>query len=64
MPQSTILEAAGYAAWFSKARGSGKTAVDYTQIANLRKPNGAVPGYVTYTDQKTVYVEPLQPPEE
>lgn len=64
VPQSTILEAAGYAAWFSKARGSGKTAVDYTQIANLRKPNGAVPGYVTYTDQKTVYVEPLQPPEE
>ena len=64
VPESTIMEAAAYAAWFSKARGSGKTAVDYTKVANLHKPNGAVPGYVTYTDQKTVYIEPQQPPEE
>lgn len=63
IPHSTILEAAAYAAWFSKAKDSGKTAVDYTLAANLRKPNGAVPGYVTYTEQKTVYIEPQQPPE-
>jgi predicted ribosome quality control (RQC) complex YloA/Tae2 family protein len=64
IPQSTIIEAASYAAWFSKARGSGKTAVDYTRVANLKKPPSTPPGYVTYTGQKTVYVEPLQPGEE
>ncbi len=61
VPESTILEAASYAAWFSKARESGKAPVDYTFAANLKKPNGAVPGYVTYTGQTTVYVEPKQP---
>ncbi|NLF80697.1 MAG: fibronectin/fibrinogen-binding protein, partial [Clostridia bacterium] len=64
VPERTIIEAATYAAWFSKARGSGKTAVDYTRAANLKKPSGTPPGYVTYTDQKTVYVEPKEPGEE
>lgn len=64
VPERTILEAAAYAAWFSKSRGSGKTAVDYTRAANLKKPPGTPPGYVTYTGQKTVYVEPREPGEE
>ena len=64
VPESTLLEAAAYAAWFSKARESGKTAVDYTLIANLKKPNGAVPGYVTYTGQTTLYVVPKEPLED
>ena len=61
VPESTIIEAASYAAWFSKAKESGKTPVDYTLVKYLKKPNGAVPGYVTFSEQTTVYVEPKEP---
>jgi len=33
--------------------------VDYTQIRHVRKPRGSAPGYVIYTNQKTLYVDPL-----
>lgn len=46
------------AAFYSKARGSGKTAVDYTLRKFVKKPRGAKPGFVLYTDFQTAYVEP------
>lgn len=54
----SILEAATTAAYYSAGRGSGRMAVDYTAVKNLRKPKGARPGMVTYFHQKTVFVEP------
>ena len=54
----SILEAATIAAYYSGGRGAGRTAVDYTEVKNLRKPKGARPGMVTYFHQKTVFVEP------
>lgn len=47
------------AAWYSKARFSQNVPVDYTQIRYVRKPRKSPPGYVIYTDQKTVYVDPM-----
>ncbi|MDF2556260.1 MAG: hypothetical protein K0R71_88 [Bacillales bacterium] len=56
----TILEAAGLAAYFSKARESSNVPVDFTRIKNVKKPSGAKPGFVTYDNQKTVYVTPSE----
>ena len=51
-----ILKAAEYALRFSEASGSGKHAVDYTQVCNVSKPAGAYPGKVIYRSYKTVIV--------
>ncbi len=56
--EPTILEAASIAAYFSKARGSSSVPVDYTEVRQVKKPNGAKPGFVIYFEQKTVYVTP------
>ncbi len=55
---ATLHEAAVLAATFSAARDAGKVPVDYTQVARVKKPPGAKPGMVIYTDQKTMYVTP------
>ncbi len=54
--QEMIEEAALYALRFSEAAGSGKQAVDYTQVSNVSKPSGALPGRVLYRNYKTVIV--------
>jgi len=56
-----ILYAARLAAWHSKARQSGNVPVDYTRIKHVWRPKGAPSGQVQYTQQKTVYVDPLDP---
>ncbi|MEG1392842.1 MAG: NFACT RNA binding domain-containing protein [Christensenellaceae bacterium] len=53
----TIVFAATLAAAHSRARLSGKTAVDYTQRKNIKKPPSAKPGKVIYDDYFTVYVD-------
>lgn len=58
IPDSTLLEAAEFAAYFSKAKESSKVAVDYTEVKNVKKPNGSKPGMVIYTTNKTIYAEP------
>ena len=57
-PDSTILEAAQLAAYYSKAKNSAQVPVDYTQIKNVKKPNGAKPGFVIYEKNNTIYVTP------
>ena len=52
-----IEEAAAIAAYYSQGRGGGKIPVDYTMLRFVRKPSGALPGKVIYTDYKTVMVE-------
>lgn len=56
--EETILEAASIAAYFSKARESSSVPVDYTEVRQVKKPNGAKPGFVIYFEQKTVFVTP------
>lgn len=54
----TILQAATLAAFNSKASGSTQIPVDYTPVKFVKKPNGAKPGMVIYTTNKTVYINP------
>lgn len=54
----TLLEAANLAAYFSKARDSSTVPVNYVPVKRLHKPNGAKPGFVIFTGQKTLYVTP------
>lgn len=56
--EETLLEAAELAAYFSKSQNSSSVPVDYTLIRHVKKPNGAKPGYVTYDNQKTIFVTP------
>jgi hypothetical protein len=54
----TILKAATLAAQNSKAADSAQVPVDYTPVKFVKKPNGAKPGMVIYTTNKTVYINP------
>ena len=58
--ERSVLEAAMLAAWYSQGRESGKTAVDCTQVRFVRKPPGALPGKVIYTDYRTLVVSPAE----
>ena len=57
-PPSTIEQAAVLAAYYSQARDGGKVTVDYTMVRNLKKPSGAMPGYVIYHVYDSIVVEP------
>ena len=58
VPYGTLREAALLAAFFSKAKTSSNVPVDYTFKKYVKKPAGAKPGKVIYTNQKTLYVTP------
>ncbi|MGB9825597.1 MAG: Rqc2 family fibronectin-binding protein, partial [Desulfofundulus sp.] len=60
VPETTLAEAASLAAYFSRARESQNVPVDYTLCRNVHKPRGARPGYVVYTGQRTLTVNPDQ----
>ena len=53
-PARTIEQAASLAVYHSQGRNGGKIAVDYTMLRFVRKPSGALPGKVIYTDYKTI----------
>lgn len=53
-----VEEAALLAAFHSRGRDSSNVAVDYTQVRNVSKPQGAGPGMVIYVKNKTVYASP------
>ena len=61
IPMPTLLQAAQIAAAFSKARHASYVPVDYTWVKYVVKPKGSVAGFVNYTHQKTLYVEPKIP---
>ena len=56
--EENILLAAELAAHFSKASGSSKIPVDYTFCRYVKKPSGSKPGFVIFTNQKTLYITP------
>ena len=60
VPQNTILEACTIAGYNSKARTSAQVPVDYTEVKNVKKPNGAKPGMVIFEDNKTMFVTPTE----
>lgn len=62
-PSKPVLEqAAAIAAWHSKARNGGITAVSCTQAKHVRKPRGAKPGTVTIQKETLLKVRPALPP--
>ena len=48
LPDRTFEEAARLAAYYSKGRNQEKVEIDYLQRKNVKKPNGAKPGFVVY----------------
>ena len=59
--EQDILETANIAAWHSKGRNSENVPVDYTKIRYVKKPSGAKPGMVIFTNNKTCYMTPENP---
>lgn len=58
-----FTEAAAAAAYYSEMRDGEKVPVDYTQVKNVKKPSGALPGKVVYYTNYTAYVDPKKPEE-
>ncbi len=58
--QDTLLDAAHLAVHFSDGRGAAQADVAYTRAKHVRKPKGAAPGAVVYTQEKVILlrVEP------
>ena len=56
--EQAMTEAAEIAAWHSQARHSAQVPVDYSQVRNIKKPNGAKPGMVIYHVYQTAFVTP------
>lgn len=59
--EEDIREAAAAAAYHSKAKLSGNVPVDYVKVKYVKKPSGAKPGFVIFTNNRTVYVDPARP---
>ncbi len=57
-PDRTIEQAAIIAATHSKAADSVQVPIDYALARYVKKPSGAKPGMVIYTDNRTAYVNP------
>ena len=61
IPMPTLLQAAQLAAYYSKAHHASNVPVDYTWARYVVKRKGNVAGYVHYTREKTLFVEPAVP---
>ena len=59
IPDKVLLTCAQITAYFSEGKDSTKIAVDYTLKKHIKKPGGSPPGFVTYTNQQTIIVDPL-----
>ncbi len=64
VPDDTIIYAARLAAFHSKAKNSSQVPVDYVPVRFVKKPSGSKPGMVIFTNNRTLYVTPLNPNEE
>ncbi len=58
VPEELIEKAAGLAAFHSKGKLDQKVTVDYTFIKHVKKPKGAKPGFVIYTDETSIEAKP------
>ncbi len=57
-PIEVIIKCAQIVAYYSKARQSSNVPVDYTFGKYVKKPSGSKPGFVIYTNNSTVNVNP------
>ena len=57
-PDRSVEEAAMLAAYHSKGRDSAQVKVDYCMAKFVKKPAGARPGMVIYTNYQTAFVTP------
>ena len=53
-----LTKVASIAAYHSKGRNSSNVPVDYCEVKYVKKPNGAKPGMVIYTNNHTLNVNP------
>ena len=58
LPDHVFELAAGAAAYYSSARNADKVEIDYVQRREVRKPNGAKPGFVVYYTNYSMTVRP------
>ncbi len=56
--ETAIRQAAVLAAYHSKARDSAQVPVDFCKVKFVKKPSGAKPGMVIFSNQQTLYVCP------
>ena len=61
IPPQDMYDAAAIAAWFSKGRDSQNVPVDYAPARHVKKPSGAKPGMVIFTNNGTVWIDPKDP---
>jgi len=61
LPEQLREVAAGIAAYYSKAKHSTKVPVDFTLVRYVTKPRKSAPGFVVYKNNKTVFVDPIDP---
>lgn len=57
-PESVLLVAAEICAYYSEGRGGAKISVDYCKRKSVKKPPKSPAGFVTYSDFKTILVQP------
>lgn len=58
VPEEVLVKGAEICAYYSKGRDGGKTEIVYTQKKFVKKPSKSKPGFVTYTNFKSLMVEP------
>ncbi len=58
--EQSIAEAASLAAYFSQAQDGTKVPVDYAPVKFVKKPSGSPPGFVNYTNYKTILADPSE----
>lgn len=58
--EQSLLEAASLAAYFSQAQDGTKVPVDYAPVKFVKKPTGSPPGFVNYTNYKTILADPSE----
>lgn len=58
--EQSLLEAASLAAYFSQAQDGTKVPVDFTPVKYVKKPAGSPPGFVNYTNYKTILADPSE----
>ena len=60
VPESTLMQAAMLAAYYSKGVRSAQVPIDATLRRYIKKPGGTPAGFVTYTHQRTLYITPSE----
>lgn len=58
LPDRAFEEAGKLAAYYSSGRDNEKVEIDYLQKKNVKKPNGAAPGFVVYYTNYSLTIQP------